>query len=231
MTLGDLLHQSPFCPRLTPATIFPGIEKEFGSYRSLFRGRVLNAGAGNRDISSLIDGELFNQDLPYGLHNDNIHIYSPLHQIPKPDCFFDVIICNAVLEHVSNPEEIMEEFARVLRDDGILYLGLPFLQPEHKDPTDFQRYTADGLTALAARHHFQVERVESVHNIYITFAWIVVYWLSSKNSIRNFFLKLILYPILAFLCRTSEEQVFAAASCYRLIGRRHPRFAAASSAA
>lgn len=228
MTFGDLLHQSPLCPRLTPSTIFPGIEKEFGNYRSLFRGKVLNAGAGNRDISSLIDGELYNQDIPHGLHNECIHIYSPLHLIPKPDSFFDVIICNAVLEHVANPEEIMEEFARVLRDDGILYLGLPFLQPEHKDPTDFQRYTADGLAALASRHQIRVEHVESVHNIYITLAWIIVYWLSAKNSIRNFFLKLILYPILGFLCRTSNEEVFAVASCYRLIGRRHPRVLHAS---
>jgi SAM-dependent methyltransferase len=229
MTLGEFLHKSPFCPRLTPIQIFPGIEKEFGDYRGLFRGRVLNAGAGNRDISSMVQGELFNQDLPYGLHNDNIHIYSPLHDIPKPDCFFDAIICNAVLEHVANPDEIMEEFARVLRDDGYLYLGLPFLQPEHKDPTDFQRYTADGLVALANRHQFVVEKVESVHNVYVTLAWIIVYWLASKNSLRNFFLKLALYPLLAFLCRTSDEQVFAAASCYRLIGRRQPRTACTST--
>lgn len=223
MSLGTLLHKSPFCPRLTTAQIFPPIEKEFGAYRHLFRGKVLNAGAGDRDISEIIDGELYNQDIAHGLHNDNIHIYSPLHEIPKPDGFFDVIICNAVLEHVANPEEIMEEFARVLRDDGILYLGLPFLQPEHKDPTDFQRYTADGMIALANRHKFSVEKIESVHNIYVTLAWIIVYWLSATNSIRNFLLKLLLYPILAWLCSHSNEHIFAAASCYRLLGRREPR--------
>ena len=203
--------------------IFPPIEKEYENYRHLFRGKVLNAGAGDRDISQMIDGELFNQDIAHGLHNDNIHIYSPLHKIPKPDGFFDVIICNAVLEHVANPEEIMEEFARVLRDDGILYLGLPFLQPEHKDPTDFQRYTADGMIALANRHMFSVDKIESVHNIYVTFAWIVVYWLSARNSVRNFLLKIIFYPVLTVLCRLSDEHVFAAASCFRLLGRRIPR--------
>jgi len=220
MNLGEFLNKSPLCPRLTPDKIFPGIEQEFGSSRHLFNGKVLNAGAGDRDISKMINGELFNQDIPHGLHNANIDIYSPLHQIPKPDGFFDVIICNAVLEHVANPDEIMDEFARVLKDDGLLYLGLPFLQPEHKDPTDFQRYTADGLAALAQRHGFIVDKIESVHNIYITFAWIVVYWLSSRNSIRNFFLKIILYPLLGFLCRHSGEQVFAAASCYRLLARK-----------
>lgn len=222
-SLGTFLHKSPLCPRLTPAQIFPPIEKEFAAHRHLFRGRILNAGAGDRDISPIIDGELFNQDIPHGLHNDNINIYSPLHRIPKPDSFFDVIICNAVLEHVANPEEIMAEFARVLRDGGILYLGLPFLQPEHKDPTDFQRYTADGLIALAARHHFSAQKVESIHNIYVTLAWIIVYWLSAQDSIRNFVLKLLFYPVLGLLCRCSNEHIFAAASCYRLIGMRDPR--------
>jgi hypothetical protein len=36
-------------------------------------------------------------------------------------------------------------------------------------------------------------------------------------------LKLLLYPLLKLLCRTSSEHVFAAASCYRLIGHRVSR--------
>jgi SAM-dependent methyltransferase len=220
MSILDHLHSSKFCPQLTPNLIFPPIEAEFTPYKHLFIGKVLNAGAGHRDISHLINGELFNQDIPHGLHNANIHIYSPLHEIPKPDGFFDAIICNAVLEHVENPEEVIAEFARVCRPGGALYLGVPFLQPEHKDPTDFQRYTADGLTKLAERHGFSVERVEAVHNIYTTLAWIISYWLSAANSLRNYFLKLVLFPLLRWGCRHSHEQIFAAASCYRLIGRR-----------
>ena len=220
MQLLDKLHSSIFTPRLTALDIFPPIEEEFTPYKHLFVGKVLNAGAGHRDISHLIQGELFNQDIPHGLHNANIHIYSPLHQIPKPDGFFDAIICNAVLEHVENPEEVVAEFARVCKPGGALYLGVPFLQPEHKDPTDFQRYTADGLAKLAERHGFTVEKVEAVHNIYTTLAWIISYWLSAANSLRNYFLKLVLYPLLRWGCRHSKEQIFAAASCYRLIGRR-----------
>ena len=137
-----------FWPTMTIAEIFPSIEGELSPYKEFFKGNILNAGAGNRDISHLVVGTLFNQDIPEGLHNANIHIYSPLHEIPKPSGFFDTIICNAVMEHVRNPHEVMDEFARVCKPGGCLYLGIPFMQPEHKDPTDFQRYTKDGICEL-----------------------------------------------------------------------------------
>lgn len=214
------MNFSKLSPILRVAELFPPLEQELACFVPFLKGRVLNAGAGNRDISGIVDGELFNQDIPHGLHNKNIHIYSPLHTIPKPDGFFDAIICNAVLEHVANPGEIMNEFARVCRPGGALYLGVPFLQPEHKDPTDYQRYTADGLRLLAEQHGFTVEKVEAVHNVYTTFAWLVIQWLESRQSLRNTLLKWILYPSLGYLSRQSKEQVFSLASCYRLIAKR-----------
>jgi SAM-dependent methyltransferase len=207
-------------PSMRPGDLFPSIDSEIGRHREILKGRVLNAGAGDRVISHLVQGELFNQDIPHGQHNANIHIHSPLHNIPKPDGFFDAIVCNAVLEHVANPEEVMAEFARVCRSGGSLYLAVPFLQPEHKDPTDFQRYTADGLSALAERHGFSVASVEPLFSIYTTLGWIVWCWLESRRSARNSALKWVLYPLLRKLARTSKEQVPAAASCYRVIARR-----------
>lgn len=156
------------------ADMFPSLATELGPWTKILKGRVLNAGAGSRDLSPYIEGELTNQDIPEGLHNQNIHIQSPLHCIPRVDGHFDVVFCNAVLEHVANPEEVMAEFRRVCRPGGHLYLCVPFLQPEHKDPTDYQRYTADGLAALVERHGFSVLAVEPMHSIYTTLSWIVV---------------------------------------------------------
>jgi SAM-dependent methyltransferase len=202
------------------AEIFPSLEEELGNRKDLLRGRVLNAGAGNRDLSGLVEGELTNQDIPQGLHNANIHIYSPLHEIPRADGFFDVVFCNAVLEHVENPEQVIAEFARVCRPGGVLYLCVPFLQPEHKDPTDFQRYTADGLIALVQRHGFAVETVEAVHNVYTTLAWLVLRWLSASGCLRNVLLNWVLFRPLRHLSRHGKEQVFATASAYRVLARR-----------
>jgi len=195
--------------------IFPPIEQELGPYRHYFKGKVLNAGAGRRDISSLVDGQLYNQDL---VRRPGIDIEGPLHEIPVEDEFFDAIICNAVLEHVVNPDEVMSEFHRVCRPGGVLYLTVPFLQPEHLDPTDYQRYTLRGLERLVTHHGFEVTESGGVHSVYVTVAWIAREWLSQKRSVAGAVARRLLYPYLRRKCRTSDEHVHSLASAYRVIG-------------
>ena len=199
---------------------WPDIDVEIGSWKKYLKGRCLNAGAGNRDISHLVDGELINQDIEAGSHNDNIHIYSPLHKIPVADAHFDSIICNAVLEHVISPEEVMNEFHRVLRPGGNLYLCIPFLQPFHADPTDYQRYTRDGLVHLAEKSGFKVLKVEAVHSIYHTLGWILDIWLRPKTDWKHRILRSIIFPIIRNRTRYSKEQNIDLASGIRLIATR-----------
>ncbi len=207
-------------PRLSVAEIFPPIEDELGPYKAHFKGKVLNAGAGHRDIRHLIEGKLYNQDIPTGLHNANIDIYSPLHQIPMESNFFDAIICNAVLEHVENPQEVMNEFHRVCTVGGILYLCVPFMQPEHLDPTDFQRYTIAGLKRLVQQHGFEVLRAEGVHSVHTTLAWIFLEWLNAASTFEHFVLKWLFFPYLKRKCRRSRFHVHSLASAYRVLARK-----------
>jgi SAM-dependent methyltransferase len=206
---------------LTVAEIFPPIETELGPYRQYFKGNVLNAGAGNRDIRHLVDGRLYNQDIEAGLHNANIDIFSPLHRIPVAADFFDAIICNAVLEHVENPEEVLTEFQRVCKPGGILYLCVPFMQPEHLDPTDFQRYTIAGLQRLVRQHGFEVLHAEGVHSVYTTLGWLFLEWLNAANTFEHFLLKWLFFPYLRNRCRRSRLHVHSLASAYRVIARKN----------
>lgn len=208
-------------PPLSIAEIFPPIAEEFGPYSHLFKGNVLNAGAGNRDISDLLDGTLYNQDIAAGLHSDSIDFVAPLHEIPTADGFFDTVICNAVLEHVANPEEVMEEFARVLAPAGTLYLTIPFMQPEHRDPTDYQRYTIDGIMLLCQRHGFRVEKAEGVHSVYTTLAWILREWLDSVRGWRGVALRAVAYRWVMRRIRTgNSKHVPSLASAHRVIAVR-----------
>ena len=197
--------------------IWPSLQEELKEYFKYFNGNVLNAGAGDRDISPFISGKLFNQDLPGGLHTKNVHVYSNLDNIPIKDGFFDAIICNAVLEHVDNPDKVIKEFNRVMKRGGYLYLCVPFLQPEHLDPGDFQRYTKYGLKKLVEENGFSVVKLEGVHTVYHTLARIIQDWLTSKNCFKYRLLRLFIFPLLNYKTRNSNTYVDTIASAYRVL--------------
>jgi len=210
-------------PRIATSDFFPSLEEEIGEHRRWLRGRVLNAGAGDRDISHLVDGELVNQDIAEGLHDaSNVDIFSPLHEIPVDDGHFDTVLCNAVLEHVRNPHEVMTEFARVTRSGGILYLVVPFMQPEHLDPTDFQRYTIDGLQELVRGHGYEVVEAGGVHSVYTTLGWIAMEWLAEVPGWRGWIGRWTILPALRRVSLRSNLHVHRLASAYRVIARRLP---------
>jgi SAM-dependent methyltransferase len=187
--------------------IWPAIDYELVDYknRGLLKGKILNAGAGWRKIDHLIEGELVNQDLRWTEESrTHIQIYSPLHQIPLPKDDLDGIICLAVLEHVENPIEVVAEFFRVLKPGGFCIASVPFLQPEHKCPTDFQRYTRDGLVCLFEKSGFAVKESRCLFNVYHTIHWILSeYFGLFKANKSMLLLKYAILPILGKLAKTS----------------------------
>jgi SAM-dependent methyltransferase len=69
--------------------------------------------------------------------------------LPFVSAIFQRIECDAVLEHVSDPERVMREMCRVLQPGGYLHIVTPFCHPFHEYPKDFRRFTIDGLKLLA----------------------------------------------------------------------------------
>jgi len=69
--------------------------------------------------------------------------------LPFPAGVFQRIECDAVLEHVEDPNRVMAEMERVLKPGGYLHLVTPFCHPFHEYPRDYRRFTLDGLKQLA----------------------------------------------------------------------------------
>lgn len=61
--------------------------------------------------------------------------------LPLKSNYYDGIILSEVLEHITNPQKVLTESYRVLNENGILFLTVPFMLFEHMDPLDFGRYT------------------------------------------------------------------------------------------
>ena len=74
----------------------------------------------------------------------NIQFIADGHSIPFEGKTFDAVIIQAVLEHVLEPNKVVSEIYRVLKEEGFIYSETPFLQHVHEGPYDFTRYTESG---------------------------------------------------------------------------------------
>lgn len=80
-----------------------------------------------------------------------IDIICDAHYLPFEDASFEGVWIQAVLEHVVEPNLVVDEIYRVLRDDGVVYAETPFLQQVHEGCYDFTRYTMLGHRYLFKR--------------------------------------------------------------------------------
>ncbi len=184
---------------------FISLERELAPMAPYLKGRVLNAGCGDRDIAALLKGW-------HAGSVDNCDIQSTipgaflcdLTSIPRPDNSYDSILCNAVLEHVPDPEKVMGELHRLLAPGGHVVVSVPFLQPFHPTPFDFRRYTREGVLQLAERTGFRVLEMLPVHSLAQTFGWLLWAHLEeSRNRVGKFFCWLPIY--LATRCSQSPR--------------------------
>ena len=120
---------------------FTGLSpKDFLSQYGI-NGVVVNIGSGPRRIKD-------------GVVNIDAHAYAEVDVVgditalPLEANSVQGIICDNVLEHVSDPKKAMEEIHRVLAPKGVAYISTPFLYAFHSSPSDFYRWTHEGYAQL-----------------------------------------------------------------------------------
>ena len=79
--------------------------------------------------------------------------------LPFPDAFADNIFLFSVLYIIKNPENLFREVQRILKPGGSLWIVSPFLFAEAKEPSDFRRYTSEGLKTLLVSSGFSEFRI------------------------------------------------------------------------
>jgi SAM-dependent methyltransferase len=162
---------------------FQPLEEELEPVAQYLSGHLLNAGCGSRAIDSYLLANAVTTITNYDIASQDPEvIVGPLESMPFADETFDSVLSNAVLEHVVNAEDSMRELARVVKPNGHVVIAVPFLQPFHACPTDFRRYTADGLAELGSRVGLDVVCVLPVHSIAQTLGWIIWEYAQEKGG-------------------------------------------------
>ena len=70
---------------------------------------------------------------------------------------FNTIFCLSVLEHCSNPFMMAENITKLLNRNGVLYVSAPFSWEFHGYPSDYWRFTPEGIRILFPKIVFNLE--------------------------------------------------------------------------
>lgn len=119
------------------------------------KGKILDVGCGNKPYKKWLDPlnvqEYTGLDVIEGAEVD-IKV-SPADVWPLESNSFDSVLIAQVLEHVEDLSHTLSEVHRVLKEDGMLLITVPFLYPLHGAPFDFRRFTSYGLKNMLSSNY------------------------------------------------------------------------------
>mgnify|MGYP001241368392 CR=1 FL=1 len=130
--------------------------------------------------------------------SENITAIADAHYLPFSDESFDLVIIQAVLEHVLNPKKVVKEIFRVTNNNGIIYAETPFMQSVHEGPFDFSRFTHSG-------HRYLFKDFIEINSGYINGAFSSILFITSHSLAGLFRSKLIGLLIRIFFSRISKS--------------------------
>ncbi|MCO5186744.1 MAG: methyltransferase domain-containing protein [Anaerolineae bacterium] len=112
----------------------------------------INVGSGG----TVLHPRMINIDLFAGA---TINCNARAEQLPFVDNSVRLIVTQEVLEHVQGAQEAAKEMYRALQPNGILYCQVPFVIGYHPGPTDYWRFSKEGIRELIEAAGFQCDEV------------------------------------------------------------------------
>lgn len=139
------------------------------TFESRTHGAILDIGAGDRWIENKLPRGVHYIALDYPAAGGKFYgsrpdVLADAVSLPFADSSLDTVFCLEVLEHVPDPDKVMQEIARVLKPGASAWLSMPFLYPVHDAPFDFQRFTEFGILFHAKRAGLELVDVRSSLN-------------------------------------------------------------------
>ncbi len=143
--------------------------------------RVLDAGAGEGRFKADFAHTCYTAvDLAVGdvaWDYSNLDAISDLTGLPFAANMFDAALCTQVLEHVPEPQQVIQEISRVLKPGGRLFLSAPQSWCQHQKPYDFFRYTSFGLRHLFEQAGLETESIRPMGGYF----WFLSFQLQNIN--------------------------------------------------
>ena len=136
--------------------LWPNIEWAVGLARqqtSCWQPIVLDLGCGQKPYADLFEDCIY-LGLNFTKTDAMPDIIADATSIPVATGVADIVFSTQVIEHVADPQAMVQECFRVLKPGGFLILTGPFYWPLHEEPYDFHRFTKYGFANLLANAGF-----------------------------------------------------------------------------
>ncbi|MFH1077817.1 MAG: methyltransferase domain-containing protein [Patescibacteria group bacterium] len=136
---------------------------------------TLNLGAGTQDkLAGTMNVDMF--AFP------GVDIIADIRHLPFKDGSVDETMCVTVLEHIDEPNAVLQEMSRVTKPGGTCFVTVPFIYPFHSSPNDYYRWTLEGLRLVAARAGFEEVASGLRHGPTAALFMILIYWIAIPLS-------------------------------------------------
>ena len=126
-----------------------------------FKGRIVDIGGGNKvSYRKFIKNEYISVNIDQKVEPN---ICTKVDEsIPLKQDTFDTCLMFNILEHVYNWDFLLSEARRLLKNNGCLYIIIPFSYPIHACPDDFKRVTASYLKRKLKDFNFKNINIYSI---------------------------------------------------------------------
>ena len=147
-------------------------------------GRLLDLGCGKVPLYATYAPHVSEVTCVDWAPGDHVDVACDLSQpLPLDDSRYDTIILSDVLEHISQPEALWREMARVLAPNGKIIMNVPFYYSIHSHPDDYYRYTNFALARFVKINGLELVHLAPIGGIVEVFVDLAAKALAKVGSI------------------------------------------------
>jgi SAM-dependent methyltransferase len=160
------LRQQSFQPGIAAVFFNPFFLIRYPLFKAIrqlapeLKGKLMDFGCGSKPYQNLFTVDSYTGvDVEQSGHNhrhSKIDVFYNGTSLPFENETFDSVFSSEVLEHVFEPDDILQEINRVMKPEAKLLLTAPFCWNEHEIPFDYARYTSVGIKHLLEKNGFEV---------------------------------------------------------------------------
>jgi SAM-dependent methyltransferase len=165
----------------------------FEQYEANKKAFIVDIGAGSKRWADVMSVDVFNYP--------GIDYCAYAEKLPFKDNSVDMIISSSAIEHFRSMRKVYDEFVRVIKPGGMIFISAPFVYPFHAEPSDYHRWSANGLIDDFS----EFELIDSggyagphsaVHSVLSSyFSWMFSFGNRSVYMVMNLIFGWLLFPL------------------------------------